>query len=82
MVDAADAPKISIPIMLLPSKDESKDDVGKWEAALTVKHEVHWYDDQVHGFMAARGNLDDANVKEKYQDAYHKLLVWFRQNLR
>lgn len=81
MVDAADAPKITIPIMLLPSKDESKEDVEKWEKALTVKHEVHFYDDQVHGWMAARGNLEDANVKQKYQDGYHKLLEWFCAHL-
>lgn len=54
MVDANDAPKIAIPIILLPSGDESKDDVAAYEKALKVKHEVEWYDDQIHGWLAAR----------------------------
>lgn len=54
MVDANDAPKITIPILLLPSSGESKDDVSAYEKALTVKHEVDPYYDQAHGFMAAR----------------------------
>lgn len=54
MVDAKDAPEITIPILLLPSSGEDKKDVAEYEKALKVKHEVEWYDDQVHGFMAAR----------------------------
>lgn len=81
MVDPADAPKVTIPIILLPSKDEDKSAVEKYEQALTVKHEVKFYDDQVHGFMAARGDLNDANVKQKYEDAYQTLLHWFHQTL-
>lgn len=81
MVDAKDAPKITIPIALLPSKDESKDDVKAFEAALTVKSKVEFYDDQVHGFMAARGDLEDAKVRQKYEQAYQTLLNWFHQNM-
>lgn len=81
MVDPADAPKVTIPIILLPSKDEDKSAVEKYEQALTVKHEVKFYNDQVHGFMAARGDLNDANVKQKYEDAYQTLLHWFHQTL-
>jgi dienelactone hydrolase len=54
MVDPADAPKITIPIAILPSKDEDKDAVGKYEEALKVKYIVEWYPTQVHGWMAAR----------------------------
>jgi dienelactone hydrolase len=54
MVDPADAPKVTIPIALLPSKDEDKDAVTKYEKDLKVKHVVEWFPDQIHGWMAAR----------------------------
>lgn len=54
MVDANDAPKMTIPILLLPSNGEDKNDVAAYEKKLKVKHEVEWYDDQVHGWLAAR----------------------------
>jgi len=70
MVDPADAPKVTIPILLIPSKDESKDDVGKYEDALKVTHDVQWFNDQIHGFMAARSDLEDESVKKAYEKAY------------
>lgn len=81
MVDAADAPKIEIPICLLPSKDESKEDVDKYEKALTVKHQIKWYPNQIHGWMAARGDLSDPEVKKGYEDGYQTVMQWFRMNL-
>ena len=54
MVDPADAPKITIPIALLPSKDEDKDAVSKYQSELKVKNVVEWFPNQVHGWMAAR----------------------------
>jgi len=54
MVDPEDAPKVTIPIAMLPSKDEDKDAVAKWEEKIKVKHLVNWFPNQVHGFMAAR----------------------------
>ena len=54
MVDPADAPKLTIPIAVLPSKDEDQDAVSKYEKALKVKNVVEWFPTQVHGWMAAR----------------------------
>lgn len=54
MVDAADAPDITIPYLMLPSKGENKDDVKKWQDGVKVKNAVEWFPDQEHGFMAAR----------------------------
>ncbi|KAF2721741.1 alpha/beta-hydrolase [Polychaeton citri CBS 116435] len=81
MVDPNDAPGVTIPYAMLPSKGESKDDVAKWESGLKVKKLVKWYDDQEHGFMAARAELKDSNVKAKYEDAYQTLLNWFHEHL-
>jgi hypothetical protein len=54
MVAASDAPEITIPFAMLPSKDESKEDVEAWEKGLKVEHLVEWFPGQVHGWMAAR----------------------------
>jgi len=81
MVDPNDAPQVTIPIMILPSMDESKDDVNKYKQGLKVKNEVTWFDDQIHGFMAARGNLEDDGVKKAYEKGYALLGNWFADNL-
>jgi len=81
MVDANDAPEVTIPIMMLPSKDESKDDVNKYQQNLKVKNQVEWFDNQVHGFMAARGDLEDESVKKAYEKGYSLLTKWFAENL-
>lgn len=47
MVDKADAPGITIPFAMLPSKDEPKDDVEAWAAAVKVKNIVEWWPNQV-----------------------------------
>jgi len=54
MVDPNDAPGITIPYAMLPSKDEDKDAVSKWQQGVKTQNIVEWFPDQVHGFMAAR----------------------------
>ncbi|KAF2753453.1 carboxymethylenebutenolidase [Pseudovirgaria hyperparasitica] len=81
MVDAGDASGITVPVALLPSKDESKEDVEKWEKALKVKTRVEWFNDQVHGFMAARGDLDNERVRSEYERGYKILLDWFHDHV-
>jgi len=81
MVDPADAPKITIPIAVLPSQDEDKDAIGKYKEGLTVKNIVEWFPDQIHGWMAARSNLDDPKVKAEYERGYKLLLDFFHEHL-
>jgi len=81
MVDANDAAAVTIPYALLPSKDEPKDDVEKWQKAIKVKNVVQWWPNQIHGFMAARGDLKDPAVEADYKKAYQFLLNWFHENL-
>ncbi|KAF2669103.1 carboxymethylenebutenolidase [Microthyrium microscopicum] len=80
MVDPADAPKVTIPIALLPSQDEDKDAVAKYEKALTVKHTVEWFPTQIHGWMAARSDLEDPKVKSEYERGYKILLDFYHEN--
>lgn len=81
MVDAGDAEKVVIPFAMLPSKDEPKEDVEKWSKAIKTKNIVEWWPNQVHGFMAARGDLKDPAVESDYKKAYELLLNWFHSTM-
>ena len=81
MVDPKDAPNIAIPILSIPSKDEDKTTMDQYEAALKVPNQTEWYHDQIHGFMAARSDLEDDSVKAAYEQAYQTLLSWFHKHL-
>jgi len=81
MVDPSDASGVTIPYAMLPSKDEDKDAVEKWQQNVKVKNIVEWFPDQVHGFMAARGDLKDDKVKKEYERAYQILLNFFHENM-
>jgi len=81
MVDANDAANITIPFAMLPSKDEPKDDIEKWQKAIKTKNIVEWFPTQVHGFMAARGDLKNEEVKKEYERGYNLLLNFFHENM-
>lgn len=81
MVDPNDAPKLTIPMLMLPSGDEPKDAVKKYEDDLKVKHKIVWFDDQIHGWMAARSDLKDDKVLKAYEKGYSLLSEWFTENL-
>lgn len=81
MVAADDAPGITIPYAMLPSKDEPKEDVESWEKGLKVPHIVEWFPDQVHGWMAARSDLEDSKVKSEYERGYKTVLDFFHKHM-
>lgn len=81
MVDPKDAPGVQIPICLIPSQGEEQKDVDAFVADLKVPNEVHWFKDQVHGFMAARSDLEDDKVKSAYEKAYQILLTFFHKHM-
>lgn len=58
MTDPNDASKVTIPIAVLPSKDEDEKAVSEYERNLKVPHIVEWFKDQIHGWMAARYEFD------------------------
>ncbi|KAI3337262.1 dienelactone hydrolase family protein [Xylariaceae sp. AK1471] len=80
-VDTGDAAQVKIPTMLLASKDESVEDVKKYEENLTVPKHVERFADQVHGFMSARGDLKNASVKAEYERGYALALGFFHDHL-
>jgi dienelactone hydrolase len=54
MLDPEAATKVTIPIVMLPSKDEDKKAVEGYNANLKVPHRLEIFDTQIHGWMAAR----------------------------
>ncbi len=81
VVAADDAPGITIPYIMLPSEEESKEEVEKWEKGLKVTHSVEWFSDNVHGFMAARANLENADEKAAYERGYKTVLDFFHKHM-
>jgi len=81
MIDPADAPKVTIPIAVLPSGDEDKDALTNFQKALKVKNILEWFPTQLHGWMAARADLSNEEVKSEYKRGYQILLDFFHQNL-
>ncbi|KAI8293542.1 putative AIM2 family protein [Colletotrichum sp. SAR11_240] len=80
MVDPADAKGIKVPLIMLASKDEGEEDVKKFEDNLSVAKHVEIFKDQIHGWMAARSDLEDARVKEEYTRGYKTVLEFFAKN--
>jgi len=81
MVDPSEAEGIKIPLCMLASKDEPKEDVEKFEGNLKGEKHVEIFGDQIHGFMAARADLEDKRVKEEYERGYKTLLEFFAKYL-
>ena len=74
LIDPTGAEKISVPYILLASGEDPADTVKEFESRLKVPHHVETFADQVHGWMAARGDLSNPRVKEEYARGYKTLL--------
>ncbi|ROT34730.1 dienelactone hydrolase family protein [Sodiomyces alkalinus F11] len=81
MVDPADAQGVKAPLIMLPSKDEDVEAVKKFEEGLKVPHRIETFPDQIHGWMAARSNLEDPRVREEYTRGYKTVLDFFSKHL-
>lgn len=81
MVDPSEASSIKIPLIFLASKDEPEADVAKFEANLKGEKHVETFKDQIHGWMGARGDLDDERVKSEYERGYKTVLEFLGKHL-
>ncbi|RMZ76159.1 hypothetical protein DV738_g5121, partial [Chaetothyriales sp. CBS 135597] len=81
LYDLADAPKVKIPMLLLPSKDEPREDWEKYRDALTVPNKLVYFGDQIHGWMSARGDLKDPAVKKDYERGYQLTVDFLAEHL-
>lgn len=81
MVDPNDAKAVTVPMALLASMDEDQETVDGYKANLKVPHLVEWYKDQIHGFMAARGDLANPEVKKQYEHGYKTVLGFLHEHM-
>jgi dienelactone hydrolase len=81
MIDPKDAEGIQIPVAILASMDENVEKVKQFEETLKVPNHVEIFKDQIHGWMAARANLEDARVKEEYTRGYETVLKFFGKHI-
>ena len=81
MIDANDAAAVTIPMAMLPSMDEDVDTCEKYKANLKTPHLFEYYKDQIHGWMAARADLSDENVKKQYENGYKTALAFFHEHM-
>ena len=81
MVDPSDAEQINIPLCMLASKDETAEDVTKFEANLKGPRHVETFGDQIHGWMGARGDLKVERNKSEYERGYKTVIEFFTKYL-
>ncbi|KAI1077519.1 hypothetical protein F5B20DRAFT_551560 [Whalleya microplaca] len=81
MVESGDASKIAVPLALLASKDEPADEVAKFEQNLRGPKHVETFADQIHGWMAARSDLEDERVRAEYKRGYEVVLKFLGQHV-
>lgn len=80
MVDPNDAKNVNVPLATLASKDESAQDVEAFKTNLQVPNHVETFSTQIHGWMAARSDLEDAEVRKEYERGYKTVLEFFHQH--
>ncbi|KAL3493528.1 hypothetical protein BJX62DRAFT_235129 [Aspergillus germanicus] len=80
MLDPKDAHGVSVPMALLASKDEKAEDVSAFGANLNVANYVETFPDQIHGWMAARSNLEDDKVRKEYERGYRTALDFLQKH--
>ncbi|KAH8433318.1 dienelactone hydrolase family protein [Aspergillus melleus] len=81
MVDPADAAEVTVPMALLASGDEPAEDVAAYQANLKVPNHVETFASQIHGWMAARSNLEDGEVRKEYERGYKTVLSFLEEHL-
>lgn len=81
MVDPADAAEVNVPMALLASGDEPAEEVAAYDANLKVPHKVETFSTQIHGWMAARSDLEDPEVRKEYERGYRTVLEFLEQHL-
>lgn len=77
MLDPVDALEITLPFATLASRDETKEDVEAFVKNLKGEKLVEFFWDQGHGWMAARADLSDENIRKGYQHGYKMVIDFF-----
>ena len=79
MVDPNDAKAVTIPMAVLASKDEDPTAVDQYSKNLKVANYTETFPTQIHGWMAARANLEDPEVVKEYERGYKTALEFLHK---
>jgi len=84
MISASDANQTSIPMMMLASGEENREEVEAYSKGLMkrgvgkeMESHVEIFGEMIHGWMSARGNLEEEKVKEQWIKGYKLVGTWF-----
>ncbi|KAL2866069.1 uncharacterized protein BJX67DRAFT_382171 [Aspergillus lucknowensis] len=84
-LDKFDAENLTIPHIVLASKDEPADVVEEYRKIVSsngLGGYIETYDGMWHGWMGARANLDDELGYREYTRGYDKLAEFFAEHLK
>jgi len=86
MLSAADAEKLTVPLAMYITKDESVDEYNKINDIIAKKpfaskSDSTNYENMFHGFAAARADLKNEENKKEFKDVYGKLATFFGNTL-
>lgn len=77
LLDVADAKKVCVPTCVLASGEEDAEEVRAWGEAVGVEKRVEVWGGMVHGWMSARGDLEDGVVRAEFERGYAVFGEWF-----
>ncbi|CRG84228.1 putative AIM2 family protein C30D10,14 [Talaromyces islandicus] len=80
-IDPEEAKKVSVPMALLLSGDEDTELAAKYAGNLTKDTLMESFEGQIHGWMSARGDLEDPKVKAEYERGYQVAGAFFNKHL-
>lgn len=82
MLDPQDAESVKIPMALLASGDEDEKEVKEFGDRLKVENKfVETWKGQIHGWMAARADLEDEGVRGEFEAGYRAVLGFLGENM-
>jgi len=85
MLETKDIAALKIPHLLLASKEEDKETVNECGRILGEKGDKsnsERYSDMIHGWMAARANLENGDERSGFEEGYKDLVSFFARTLK
>ncbi|KAF7197337.1 putative AIM2 family protein [Pseudocercospora fuligena] len=81
MVEPEDAKKVTVPMLVLASKDEPKDKIKAFGEELKGEKKVETFESSIHGWMSARADLEKEESKKEYERGYQVALEFLKKYL-
>ncbi|KXT00853.1 hypothetical protein AC578_963 [Pseudocercospora eumusae] len=82
MLEPEDAKKVTVPMLVLASKDEPKDKTQAFAEELKVaEKKVEIFESSIHGWMSGRADLEKEESKKEYERGYEVALEFLKKHL-